>query len=96
MRTQEETKSVIDKLDTYFAAHPPAGIDSTRRKAAFSSHLLSIDALGAFVPSEELPAVRALFATPEIDSIVPGDTQLLWGAAEHAARPAWPGAASTC
>lgn len=82
VRTQQETKSVIDKLDTYFAAHPPAGIDSARARAAFSSHLLSVDALGAFVPDEELPAARALLATPGIDSIIPGDSQLQWGAAE--------------
>jgi protein-export membrane protein SecD len=82
VRTQAETKSIIDKLDSYFAAHPPAGIDSTRRKSAFSSHLLSIDVVGAFVPTEELPAVQALLATPGIDSIIPGDSQLQWGQTE--------------
>ncbi len=82
VRTQQETKSIIDKLDAYFAAHPVAGLDSTRRKAAVSSHLLSIDQIGAFVPNDEIPALQALLATPGIDSIVPGDSQFQWGMAE--------------
>ena len=84
VRTPQETKSVIDRLDSYFAAHPPAGIDSARRTIAFSSHLLSLDMVGAFVPEEEMPALRALLETPGVDSIVPGDSQLHWGPPEAA------------
>jgi len=42
------------------------------------SHFLALES-SAFMRTEELPAVQKLLATPGLDSIVPGDSQLLWG-----------------
>jgi preprotein translocase subunit SecD len=40
----------------------------------------------AFVRTEDLPAVQQLLATPGLDSIVPGDSQLLWGGPDAASQ----------
>jgi protein-export membrane protein SecD len=85
VRTPEETKSVIDKIDSYLATHAPAGTDSAMRKAALSSHVLSMD-FAAFVRAEDEAAVQRMLATPGLDSIIPGDSQLLWGAPDAATQ----------
>ncbi len=81
VRTPEESKSVVDKLDGYLAIHATAaGVDTAMRRTPLSSHLL-MD-YPAFVRTEDLPAVERLLATSGLDSIIPGDSQLLWGAPE--------------
>jgi protein-export membrane protein SecD len=84
VRTAEETRSVFDRLDGYLATHATA-TDTALRRTALSSHVLSMD-FAAFVRSEDLPAVQQLLATPGLDSIIPGDAQLLWGAPEAASQ----------
>ena len=84
VRTPEETKSVFDKLDGYLATHAAAA-DTALRRAALSAHVLSMD-FAAFVRTEDLPAVQQLLATPGLDSIVPGDSQLLWGGPDAASQ----------
>jgi SecD/SecF fusion protein len=84
VRTAEETKSVFDKVDGYLATHS-ATIDTALRRTALSSHVLSMD-FAAFVRSEDLPAVQQLLATPGLDSIIPGDSQLLWGSPDDASQ----------
>ena len=84
VRTTEETKSVFDKLDSYLATHA-AVTDTALRRAALSAHVLSMD-FAAFVRSEDLPAVQQLLATPGLDSIIPGDSQLLWGTPDDASQ----------
>jgi protein-export membrane protein SecD len=78
LRTPEEVKNTFDKLDTYLAAHAPAGLDSALRRTPLTGHLLSLENSG-FVRQEDLPAVERLLATPGLDSIIPLDSQLLWG-----------------
>jgi len=79
VRTPEETKNVFAKLDAYLAARgaETAG-DSLSRRTPLTSHFLALES-SAFMRTEELPAVQKLLATPGLDSIVPGDSQLLWG-----------------
>jgi SecD/SecF fusion protein len=84
VRTAEETKNVFDKLDGYLATHATV-TDTALRRAALSSHVLSMD-FAAFVRSEDLPAVQQLLATPGLDSIIPGDAQLLWGNPDEASQ----------
>lgn len=84
VRTSEETKNVFDKLDAYLATHSTAA-DTALRRAGLSAHVLSMD-FAAFVRTEDLPAVQQLLATPGLDSIVPGDSQLLWGAPDAASQ----------
>jgi SecD/SecF fusion protein len=84
VRTAEETKNVFDKLDSYLATHATV-TDTALRRTALSSHVLSMD-FAAFVRSEDLPAVQQLLATPGLDSIIPGDAQLLWGTPDEASQ----------
>jgi SecD/SecF fusion protein len=84
VRTAEETKNVFDKLDSYLATHATVA-DTALRRTALSSHVLSMD-FAAFVRSEDLPAVQQLLATPGLDSIIPGDAQLLWGTPDEASQ----------
>jgi protein-export membrane protein SecD len=78
VRTPEEVRGVFDKLDAYLASRGVAGADTSLRRAPLSSHFLSIES-AAFIRSEDLPEVTRLLATPGLDSIIPGDSQLLWG-----------------
>jgi preprotein translocase subunit SecD len=52
------------------------------RKAPLSGHLFTMDPW-PFVRNEDMGAVTKLLATPGIDSIVPPDSQLLWGDADE-------------
>jgi SecD/SecF fusion protein len=84
VRTAEETKSVFDKVDGYLATHATV-TDTALRRTALSAHVLSMD-FAAFVRSEDLPVVQQLLATPGLDSIIPGDSQLLWGSPDEASQ----------
>jgi SecD/SecF fusion protein len=78
VRTPEEVRGVFDKLDAYLASRGVAGADTSLRRAPLSSHFLSIES-AAFIRAEDMPEVTRLLATPGLDSIIPGDSQLLWG-----------------
>jgi SecD/SecF fusion protein len=84
VRTAEETKSVFDKVDGYLATHSTV-TDTALRRTALTSHVLSME-FAAFVRTEDLPAVQQLLATPGLDSIIPGDSQLQWGAPDAASQ----------
>ena len=78
VRTPEETKNVIDRVDAWLAARgAAAALDSALRRTPLSAHFLSFGS-SAFVRQEDVPAVQKLLGTPGIDSIVPGDSQFLW------------------
>jgi protein-export membrane protein SecD len=81
VRTPEETKAVLDRLDSYLAnrgIHAGTPGDSALAKTPLSAHLFTTDPW-PFVRNEDMGAVTKLLATPGIDSIVPGDSQLIWG-----------------
>ena len=83
VRTPEEAKSVIDRVDAWLAARGvTAGMDTALRRTPLSAHFLSFVS-SAFVRQEDVPAVKQLLATPGIDSIVPGDSQFLWSDANQ-------------
>jgi SecD/SecF fusion protein len=80
VRTPEEAKAAFDRLDSYLANRGVGAVvgDSTLRRAPLTSHLFTMDPW-PFVRNEDLPVVERLLATAGIDSIVPPDSQLLWG-----------------
>ena len=79
VRTPEEAKNVFAKLDGYLAARGVASAtDSVSRKTPLSSHFLAED-VSAFIRQDETDAVQKLLATPGLDSIIPAESQLLWG-----------------
>jgi protein-export membrane protein SecD len=84
VRTAEEAKTLFDRLDSYIAARAAEVVaDSALRRTPLSGHFFSLDA-SAFVRTEDVAVVRRLLATPGLDSILPSDTQLLWGEADAA------------
>jgi SecD/SecF fusion protein len=74
VRTPEETKAALDRLDAYFSRQAGAESDSLLRSKPITGRMLDL----GFVPKEEVGAVEKLFATATLDSILPPDTQLLW------------------
>ncbi len=82
VRTPEETKAVFDKIDAYLAAHGVAAADTALRRTPLTSHFQSLDN-AAFIRDEDLPTVTRLLATPGLDSVVPGDSQLQWSQPEE-------------
>ncbi len=78
VRTPEEAKAIFDKVDAYLSTHATAAGDSAMRRTPLTSRFLSLD-YSAFVRNEDMPEVTRLLATPGLDSIIPGDSQLLWG-----------------
>jgi protein-export membrane protein SecD len=84
VRTPEEAKTIFDRLDGYLAGRGVgAAGDSIARRAPLTSNFFSVDAM-AFIRNEDLPTVARLLATPGIDSLIPVDSQLLWGDPDEA------------
>jgi protein-export membrane protein SecD len=81
VRTPEEVKSVLERIDSYLATRVPASTnpaDSLMRTAPLSAHLLTTEPW-PFVRNEDLGVVRQLLSTAGVDSVIPSDSQLLWG-----------------
>jgi SecD/SecF fusion protein len=82
VRTPDEVKSVFDRLDSYLANHGAAAAaaptDTLSRHAPLTAHFFTLEPW-PFIRNEDLPAVSKLLATAGLDSIIPADSQLLWG-----------------
>ena len=86
LRSPDEVKNILDRIDSYLAARGvagAAGVDTSLRRTPLSGHLMDVGG-SAFVRNEDLAVVTKLLATPGIDSIIPRDSQLLWGPADAA------------
>lgn len=84
VRTPEETKAVLDRLDSFLSNRGiTSGVpgDSALANTPFSGHLLTSDPF-PFIRNEDLPVIERFLATAGIDSVIPGDSQLLWGDAD--------------
>jgi len=74
------------KLDTYLAASGAgriagldfSGADSLMRRAPLSAHFMDLGG-AAFIREEDVPVVERLLATAGLDSIIPSDSQIVWG-----------------
>jgi preprotein translocase subunit SecD len=53
-------------------------LDSSLRRTPLTGHFLDFSS-SAFVRNEDVPTVSRMLATPGLDSVVAGDSQLLWG-----------------
>jgi protein-export membrane protein SecD len=80
VRTPEEMKTIFERTDSYLASRGVTAsvTDTTLRRAPLTGHFFTMEPW-PFIRNEDLPAVVRLLATPGIDSIIPGDSQLLWG-----------------
>jgi protein-export membrane protein SecD len=88
VRSPDEVRNVFSRLDTYLAAQGNnriagldfSGADSLMRRAPLSSHFMDLGG-AAFIREEDVPVVERLLATAGIDSIIPSDSQIVWGEA---------------
>ena len=81
VRTPEEVRNVFQRLDGYLAARgvpQQMGMDSLMRRAPLTGHFLDLSS-SAFIRDQELPQVQQMLTVPGLDSIIPSDSQLLWG-----------------
>jgi protein-export membrane protein SecD len=88
VRTPEEVKNVFERLDSYLVAHgggAAAGVDTALRRTPLTGHFIGLEG-AAFVRKEELPIVEKLLATAGLDSILPGDSELVWGQRDQASQ----------
>jgi len=81
VRTADEQRTLYQRLDSWLAArHVVPATDSALAKTPLTG--LMID--NGFFRREDMPNVQKLLATAGIDSLIPVDTQLLWGGEDEA------------
>ena len=85
VRTAEEGRNIWNRLDAYLAARADAGLDSAMRRSPLTSHFLDVDN-PSFVRQEDVGTVQRLISAAGIDSVLPSDSQLMWGAADQGSR----------
>ncbi|OGF04953.1 MAG: protein-export membrane protein SecD [Candidatus Eisenbacteria bacterium RBG_16_71_46] len=81
VRTPEEAVTIFERIDSFLAsrgAGRDAGLDTLLARHPLTGHFVQTGRAFA-VRNEDLPAVERLLATPGLDSIIPSDSQLLWG-----------------
>src|SRR5262245_63109490 len=81
VRTPEEAKSLFQRLDNYLAARGAgvaAKLDTALQHQPLTGHFMDFGGSSAFVRLEDTTAVGRLLATSGLDSIIPGDSQILW------------------
>jgi protein-export membrane protein SecD len=81
VRSNDEQRTLYQRLDSWLAArHVVPATDSALAKTPLTG--LMID--NGFFRKEDVPNVQKLLATAGIDSLIPSDTQLLWGGEDEA------------
>ena len=81
VRSADEQRTLYQRLDSWLAARRIVpSTDSALAKTPLTG--LMID--NGFFRKEDVPTVQKLLATTGIDSLVPTDTQLLWGGEDEA------------
>ena len=81
VRTADEQRALFQRLDSWLAARGVApGSDTALARTPLTG--LMLDA--GFFRKEDVPAAMKLLATPGIDSLIPGDTEVLWGGEDEA------------
>ena len=80
VRSADEQRTLYQRLDSWLAARGGHSGDSTLAKTPLTG--LMID--NGFFRKEDVPNVQKLLATAGIDSLIPADTQLLWGGEDEA------------
>src|SRR5262249_45910985 len=80
----DEVKNLFDRLDSYLA-HRGIGAtpgDTLLAHSPLTGHFLTVEP-NPFVRNEDLAAVERMLATAGLDSVIPSDSQLLWGDADQ-------------
>jgi len=81
VRSNDEQRTLYQRLDSWLAArHVVPATDSALAKTPLTG--LMVD--NGFFRKEDVPNVQKLLATAGIDSLIPADTQLLWGGEDEA------------
>ena len=76
VRTNDEQRMLFQRLDSWLAARRVMpGTDTALARTPLTG--LMID--NGFFRKEDAPTVQRLLSTPGIDSLIPTDTELLWG-----------------
>src|SRR5262249_10342208 len=76
VRTQDEQRTLFQRLDSWLAARGPvAGADTALSKTPLTGLMIDI----GFFRQEDAATAQRLLSTPGIDSLIPADTQVLWG-----------------
>ena len=90
VRTQDEAQTIFNRLDAVLASRARAGqvqVDSAVASRPLTSYFLDQYGGGAFIASSDVPRVAALLTPAVVDTLVPGDSQLLWSSDEaHSER----------
>ncbi|MFM8560335.1 MAG: protein translocase subunit SecD [bacterium] len=80
VRTAPEQQALFTRLDSWLAARGVASADT----ALANVPLTGLMTEGGFIRAEDVPTAQRLLATPGIDSIMPSDTEVLWGSESDA------------
>ncbi len=83
VRTPAEAQTLFQRLDAYLSGRAGSMVDTSLRRIPLTGHFLSAEGPAAFVRDEDVAIVNQLLAIPGVDSILPGDSQLLWSGEEN-------------
>ncbi|MFH0777481.1 MAG: protein translocase subunit SecD, partial [Candidatus Eisenbacteria bacterium] len=84
VKTPDDARALLERLDTFVATRVPAAKD-TADYAYFdplkpiSSRMLTLDHGGVFFSEEDVPDVRRFLTEASADSAIPMDARLAWG-----------------
>jgi protein-export membrane protein SecD len=78
VRTPDEAKVAFERLDSYLSVRQPAGTDSLLTRHPLTGRMLE----AGFVRKEDVAVVEKLLASAPVDTILPSDTQIVWGNAD--------------
>jgi protein-export membrane protein SecD len=81
VRSPEEQRVLFQRLDSWLASR---GLGTAGDSSLARTPLTGLMLDQGFFRKEDVPSVQRLLATPGLDSLVSGDTQLLWGAEDEA------------
>ncbi len=84
VKTPDETRALLDRLDVAVATRVPAASDTSKYPyfdpaKPISSRMLSLEQGGVFFADEDLPDVQAFLAAIGADTVAMLDSRLLWG-----------------
>ena len=80
VRTQDEQRTLFQRLDSWLATRGP---NSTADSALAKTPLTGLMQDAGFFRKEDIPTAQKLLATPGIDSLIPLDTEVLWGSEDE-------------
>ncbi|MBN1504795.1 MAG: protein translocase subunit SecD [Candidatus Eisenbacteria bacterium] len=84
VKTPDETRALLDRLDAAVATRVPAATDTSKYPyfdpaKPISSRMLSLEQGGIFFADEDVPDVKAFLAEIGADTVAMLDSRLLWG-----------------